>query len=232
MIKKMRKTIIPILSSIVLILISACSDMNELHDKYLKDGETIYIAKFDSMYLYPGRERVMMKYWLSDPKAKKCVIKWALGNDSIIKDIDVTPLDKPGYLFIENLNEGSVSFDIINRDKEFKFASVKDSYTLTVYGDNFQATLLNVSIKNLKYSSSKSELRYTWAGDYDNTIGYQLKYTDKMGTPIDTLLSVVNRNVVLKQFPSGGSFEYRTLYLPEPTAIDTFYTDYRKVVIP
>jgi hypothetical protein len=228
----MKTIIITILSSIILIFASACSDINELHDKYLINGETIYIAKFDSMYLYPGRERVMLEYWLSDPKAKKCEIKWALGNDSIIKDIHITPLNQPDYLFIDNLNEGSISFDIINRDQNFKYASVKDSYTLTVYGDNFQATLINVAIRNLKYNATKSEVSYTWSGNYDNTIGYQLKYTDKMGASIDTILPIANRNIVLKQFPPNGSFEYRTLYLPEPTAIDTFYTDYRKVVIP
>ena len=228
----MKTKITTILSVIILILVSACSDMNELHDKYLINGETIYIAKFDSMYLYPGRERAMLKYWLSDPKAQKCVIKWALGTDSIIKDIHVTPLNQPGYLFIENLNEGSISFDIINRDANYKFASVKDSYTLTVYGDNFQATLLNVSIKNLKYNTLKSEISYTWSGSYDNSIGYQLKYTNNLGISVDTLLSEANRNIILKQFPAGGSFEYRTLYLPEPAAIDTFYTDFKKVVVP
>ena len=36
----------------------ACSDMNSLHDKYLADGETIYLARFDSVKIYPGKERV------------------------------------------------------------------------------------------------------------------------------------------------------------------------------
>lgn len=228
----MRAIIVTLLSSIILILASACSDMNDLHDKYLVNGETIYISKFDSMYLYPGRERAMLKYWLSDPKAQKCVIKWALGNDSIIKDINVTSFNSAGYLFIDNLNEGSISFEIINRDKNFKYSSVKDSYTLTIYGDDFQTTLLNASIKNLMYDASKYEVNYTWSGDYDNAVGYHLKYTNMLGVSIDSLLSLDNKNIVLKQFSPGGSFEYRTLYLPEPLAIDTFYTDYRTVVIP
>ncbi len=31
------------------VAIVACSDMNDLHDKYLQQGETIYSAKFDSV---------------------------------------------------------------------------------------------------------------------------------------------------------------------------------------
>ena len=40
----------------------ACSDMNDLHDKYLEQGETIYLAKFDSVKLYPGRYRARVDY--------------------------------------------------------------------------------------------------------------------------------------------------------------------------
>lgn len=35
----------------------ACSDMNSLHDKYLADGETIYLARFDSVKIYPGKRK-------------------------------------------------------------------------------------------------------------------------------------------------------------------------------
>lgn len=214
------------------ILLAACSKMNDLHDIYLKDGETIYIAKFDSMYIYSGRERAMMKYWLSDPKAQKCVIKWSLGQDSVIKDIHVTTPKEPGILYIDNLEEGNISFDIINKDQNFKYASVKDGYSINVYGDNFQATLMNASYKNLKHNPTTYNLTYTWTGNYDNTVGYQVNYVDRFGASIDTVLPIATKDVTIKDFPAGGSFQFRTLYLPEPTAIDTFYTDYRNVKLP
>ena len=40
------------------VAVAACSDMNDLHDQYLQQGETIYSAKFDSIKIFSGRYRV------------------------------------------------------------------------------------------------------------------------------------------------------------------------------
>ena len=67
----MKKWYINIFTSVLVVwAVAACSDMNDLHDIYLQNGETIYTAKFDSVKLYPGRYRVRVDYWVTDPKAE------------------------------------------------------------------------------------------------------------------------------------------------------------------
>ena len=61
----------------------ACSDMNSLHDKYLADGETIYLARFDSVKIYPGKERVKVLYWLSDPKVATTTAMWNMDREAV-----------------------------------------------------------------------------------------------------------------------------------------------------
>lgn len=81
--------------SVVLALVTgSCSKMNDLHEKYLEKGERIYISKIDTMLVHPGKNRVKLRYLVSDPRVKSIVFSWTPDKDSIIKDIrTISPND-------------------------------------------------------------------------------------------------------------------------------------------
>jgi len=53
------KTIHPLfLLVLLLILVSSCSKMNDMHQMYLDEGEILYAAKLDSVASNPGKDRI------------------------------------------------------------------------------------------------------------------------------------------------------------------------------
>lgn len=214
-------------------MLTACSDMNDLHDKYLKDGETIYLAKFDSISLHSGRNRVMMEYWLSDPKAKKCLIAWDLGESHELIDVSLSEGGTPNVVYIDNLKESAISFEFTSCTEDLQYQSLKTSVTCSTYGDRYFTTLLNATVKKATYDSQDNELTITWSSNYENVIGYSIRYATATGD-LATVRADVNadKKVVLENFPpQGGSFEYAAIYLPDEGAIDEFQTGYSKYIV-
>lgn len=203
----------------------ACSDMNDLHEKYLEQGETIYLAKFDSVKLYPGRYRVRVDYWVTDPKAEKCMIEWNMGASSKTVDITNTSGEIPNSFYLEDLEETTISFDFCTYTEEMEYPSLKTNVTTTVYGDKYMSALLNASVSSYSYSPITQELTFYWSGNYEGAIAYLIKYTDISGEKQEIRVDVNNeKKVVLPDFPEFGSFTYATVYLPVTKAIDEFIT--------
>lgn len=218
------KTLTVILSGLATV---ACSDMNDLHDKYLEQGETIYLAKFDSVKLYPGRYRVRVDYWVTDPKAKKCVIAWDMGASSKTVDITNTDGESPNSFYIEELNETTISFDFTTYTEAMEYPSLKTNVTTTIYGDRYLSTLLNANVSSFSYSPVSQELTLYWASNYENVVAYIIKYTDVNDDEQEIRVDVnKDKRAVLPDFPEFGSFIYATVYLPAEGAIDEFITEY------
>jgi hypothetical protein len=228
-----------------LIMLAACSKMNDLHEKYLKEGETVYIAKFDQLSVSSGKKRVEIRYLLSDPKAKHSVIYWNLGKDSVTRDIAITHDSVPNILKIDNLEEGNVSFDIYNYDADYKNKSIVMQLTATVYGDFYETYLANRILKNYILNRKTKELTLNWAtAVYDNAVGSEIKYLTAGGrdttvfilmedTVIESGAAVINPvlQTKLPNYMEQSLLEYRTVYHPDPDCADVFYTDYESVAV-
>lgn len=205
----------------------ACSDMNDLHDKYLEQGETIYLAKFDSVKLYPGRYRARVDYWVTDPKAKKCVIEWNMGASSKTVDITNTTGETPNSFYLEELDETTISFDFRTYTEVMEYPSLKTNVTTTIYGDRYLSTLLNTNVSSYSFSPITQELTLYWSSNYEGTIAYLIKYTNINGEEQELRIDVNSeKKAVLPDFPEFGSFTYATVYLPAEGAIDEFATPF------
>ena len=205
----------------------ACSDMNDLHDKYLEQGETIYLAKFDSVKLYPGRYRARVDYWVTDPKAKKCVIEWNMGASSKTVDITNTTGETPNSFYLEELDETTIRFDFRTYTEAMEYPSLKTNVTTTIYGDRYLSTLLNTNVSSYSFSPITQELTLYWSSNYEGTIAYLIKYTNINGEEQELRIDVNSeKKAVLPDFPEFGSFTYATVYLPAEGAIDEFATPF------
>lgn len=213
--------------SALLMIIGSCSKMDSNYDRYLKKGENNYIGKVDSARVLPGNNRILLRYWVSDPRAKKLIVYWMSRHDSVLLNIPDKASTDSVDVFIENLNEGNYNFEMITMDKESEYKSVPFEIGGNVYGDQFQSTIINRSIKNKEYDSLTHKLTIIWGGNVEKSVGCDLKYIDTLNATIEKLIPVAEDTTIFMGLK--GSIMYRTMFLPEETAIDTFYTSFTPI---
>ncbi|WP_332456347.1 DUF4998 domain-containing protein [Petrimonas sp.] len=211
---------------LLLLVTSSCSDMNELHDKYLAKGETIYVGRPDSAKVFGGENRLLLRYWSSDPRAKKMVVYWQLRNDSILVDM---PVNRDSVdLIISNMPENNYNLELITMKEDFTFRSVPLHVSGNSYGEQFQATLQHHLIKSIKLISLE-KLKIEWFAANDNEVGNEVVYSSKSGETVSRFVPFDEKETEINDYKED--IRYRTIYLPEINAIDTFYTEYRIIDI-
>lgn len=100
---------------IFLLLLVSCSDMNELSDRFLKDGEITYAVLPDSVTIGAGKERLQFEIFIQTNRVKTTRIYWNNYADSV--DVEIENKDGVFYKIIENLPEQSYLFNLVNIDQ-------------------------------------------------------------------------------------------------------------------
>lgn len=230
------KDIKPVLISIISIaLLFSCRKWDDFK-KYIDEGETLYTGKMDSVKIYSGKGRVQLYGLLkADPKVNKFVVSWNNGADSVVYDWakSAAGIDTVRKTFA--VDEGVKSFRIVTYDVAGN-KSV-DVYAVgTSYGETFRKRLSNRNILSTDFTTTGTTINWD---QMDMTVGPQyteVVYTDAAGqsktvnTPVSLSQSVLNGMTV------SGNIQYRTIFRPDTTSIDTFTTAYQtryiKVVPP
>jgi hypothetical protein len=213
-----------------IILFSSCSDMTE-YEKFIEDGEITYTGKADSLTIYSGKNRVLVEALLiADPKITEARIYWDGDRDSVVVPIDRSEGVDTLRTYINDITEQVHNFKVVTYNRKGD-PSVPVFETGTVYGDRYRLSLLNrpVVTNELFADNGTANLQY---GEVDRTSGAfesEIKYTTADGDQEIVTLSVDEPQIQLENYELGTEFETRTLYLPDSTSIDTFYTDYRSV---
>jgi len=176
-----------------------------------------------------------MLSWLliSDPTIRQATVYWNDRQDSL-----VVPVKRSGgvdtlKVIIPNLLEQSYTFDVITADAQ-GHRSVPNTVTGQAFGANYELTLNNWDIDQAKakpaalpyYEADISFSSFYLQGlqgvrieykDQDNAARTQLVPSDPTGQATIT-------PATLDKYPPGTAFSYRTMFLPDSGAIDTFYS--------
>jgi hypothetical protein len=225
LINKILKTVaLPLLFA----LITACSGMNDSHDMYLKNGEILYIGRLDSAKVFAGRERFLLRYWITDPRARELKVYWSQKQDSITAEIPAhSPPDSLEILIggsQKYVPEGGYTLQIHTFDGT-GIRSVVYEKNVNVYGERFQSTLQNRLISRTEYNPSTRDLTISWAPATSvREVGIKIEYYTASGDIIILHKSTgeIASSTVLNNIDPTKEAHYSTLYLPEPDAIDTF----------
>lgn len=212
---------------LVYFMINSCEDMNDLHDPYMKKGEQIYTGRVDSAKMLPGNNRVLLRYWTSDVNAKSLLVYWLSKSDSVLLTIPEKQAADPVDVFINDLPEGTLYFDLYTFNKNMANRSVVFNAEGNVYGERYQQSLLNRRIKTKVFDPIIGRLTITWLGTVPNSIGCDFEYIDGNGVIQSGRTSSTGQVSAWDNVASD--FKYRTLFLPEEEAVDTFYTGYIQV---
>lgn len=214
----------------LIIIVSACSEMNDLHDVYLKNGEITYIGRVDSIKSFSGRDRVLLQYWITDPRVKNLHILWNQRQDSVI--VPVPPHDPAEALEVMIgdgngvIQEGDHTIFIYSHDEKGHRSILFESL-ITVYGDRYQASLTNRPISSTVLDE-EDNLIISWGGSISSDeIGILLSYLDKASNPVESFIpsDTLAKPMLFDNIDFTKPISYKTVFVPGGSAVDTFYTE-------
>lgn len=212
------------LGLLMLAMILSCSPMDEYKDFFKNKSEIQYTGKLDSVLVYSGKERVMIRgLFLSDPKITECRIYWNSKLDSVSIPVERTEgVDTLEYII--NLPENGYNFEIYTFDKQGN-KSVPVYVTGISYGASYSASLTNRLIFSATLDDDQ-KVTVKWR-DINKTLGAfatELIYTDNTNQEQHVVTNIKETTSILNDYKSGTPILYRTLYMPDTLSIDTFYS--------
>ena len=225
----MKLNIIILLLGAVIWGLSSCSDMNENFETYMENGEIVYIGKADSVKTFAGKDRFLIEFIVRDPRANALYIYWSQRKDSVV--IPIAEHDPYDIFSVyvggdqNPLKHGSYTLELISKNEDM-FRSVPVVTSVNVYGESFAQTLVPKIIKDIKNVSGTVTI--TWGGAIsEKEVGVALEYVNALqhDTTVFRTTAELKTATVLSDIDLTQGLAYKTLYLPEPTAVDTFVVD-------
>lgn len=206
----------------LVICLAACKKMDATYAKYIKDGEIVYVSKPDSVKAYPGKNRILLTWPIGvDPKVSKARVFWNGREDSTEYNIDRGLGIDTAKVWLNDMSEGSYSFDVITYDNK-GHSSVKVNVQSNVYGENYNSSIVNRKVKTAVYKNSAAVI--DWYNGVTDAIAVEVSYTDNQGAVQKVLVSTAEKQTTLPNYKNASEISFRTLFLPEVSALDTFYT--------
>jgi len=200
----------------------SCSKMNDLHMDYLLEGERVYVGQPDSVEVAVGLSRVELRYWISDPKAKKMKIYWDNKLDSILLDIPETASHVTKMVKIENLEPKNYNFQIITYNEDWGNPSIPMDVICEVYSEDYLKRLFPRRIEYATYLTDES-IEVNFHRATEKSVESHLSYTNQSGNTTEMIITNDTSFVVLDDFKED--LQLFTSFLPFEDALDTLYSE-------
>lgn len=199
----------------------SCDGMDATYKEFNENGPIVYIGKVDSLKSYAGRNRVMLEWQkLLDPRAKTAKIFWE--NKTKSTEVQLTDKTQLTQFVIGDLAEGSYVFEVYTYDN-YGNSSIMVEALGMVYGDIYEKLLFNTKVT--KAVLKNGVLTVTFAASLEPTFwGSEITYKDAEGIDKTVVLEAPKTEIKIDGF-TGDHITYRSIYLPEKTAIDYFYSE-------
>ena len=214
---------------ILSLFIYACSDMDEVDEykKFTDGGEISYTEKMDSIKVFSGKNRAKIQGVVNaDPKITNFTVYWNSKQDSINVPVERTGGVDTLTTMIDGLAENIYNFEVRTFDNEGN-KSIPVYITANVYGNRYQESISTRPLISDQLLGSNLTINFGSMDLLSGVIGTEVVYNDELGVEKEVFLPIDSTSIAIDDFLGGSSYSYRTLFLPEENAIDTFYTDYK-----
>lgn len=122
---------------------------------------------------------------------------------------------------VKDLAEGSYVFEVCTYDTHGN-SSIMVEIPGTSYGDVYENLLFNTKVKTAVFKNNV--LTVTFATSLETTFkGSEITYMSSEGKNKTVVLEAPETQIKIDDF-AGDHITYRSIYLPEETAIDYFYS--------
>lgn len=210
-----------ILYCISLLCLLACDGMNDNIKEYLDRGEINYIGIPDSATAAGGINRIKFTWKVNaDPRIKFCKIYWNEKQDSATIPVDRSQIDVNGYIscMLTDMPEGSFIFNLHHASDESN-QSIRSEVSGTIYGELYQSMLSPRKVKRVEALVDQANIYW---GDAGNSSGLVLTYVNKDGATKELEVAPTETVTEILDYKLGGTFTYKTFFLPEKDALDIF----------
>jgi hypothetical protein len=216
---------IAFLGSILCIVTSACSDMNELADRFYQEGEIIYASKVDSVATHTGYKKIGIDIFINTGRIEKVRIYWNNYRDST----DVQAGNRKGILrtVLDNMVESAYIFQIVSIDS-YGNKSLPVELSGEVVGDNFVSGLRNRNISSAVYTADDKVI-VNWGNAPNYSTNCKLTYTNMENRTLTVDVPVSENTTVITGWKSGLS--YYTQFVADENAMDTLRIDATNVAV-
>lgn len=187
--------------------VQSCSKMNDLHQPYLDEGETIYAAKVDSVIAGSGKGRIQLEMFISSQRIETVRIFWNDYKDSV----DMAIGGKTGSFkkLIEKLVEKSYIFQFVSLDK-FGHKSLPVEVSGKVYGEVYETSL---SARAVSIGNSKAGLVLTFATAPQDNVATEVTYTGTAGA-LKTISVPASESSITISDNLGSQIGLKSTYKP------------------
>lgn len=211
----MKYLIHAVIAFIFVCIVASCDDMNSIHQKYLDEGEAVYIGYPDIVAARAGYGRIQLEWKINaDPKIDGCCIYWNDRKDSMTVTPDRTV---PVMEQVITLPEGKYILEIVNKSKD-GYRSLAGTVSGESYGEEYKNSLYNRTVTEVAIKPGK--VIFTWAPE-EGCVGVNLSYTNSKDQTKEVFIKSDQTVLELDDFVVGGTYTYSSLYVPEAGAIDT-----------
>ena len=209
-----------------------CDKFTDIHQDFIDSGEIIYAPKLDSVAVYAGNNRVKVGLWyFNGHHLKSTLIRWNNNQDSMLVNLEEYAIQSGRdsiEVVIPNLIQNAYSFTLQNIDIHSS-RSLTTSAFGSAYGEDFQSTLINRRIRNVANHGSEG-FAIEWLASEETMVAVEIKYVEE-NTQLERIIRrPVESQSNLMVVPYQGRFTYRGLFLPETSAVDTFYTEWSDII--
>lgn len=186
------------------IVLSACDDLNEIHQKYLDEKPVSYLGIADELTAYGGEGYVKLT-WIqnADPRVVKTVIYWNHRDTSVVKDfVRTTPGAQKDSVFID-VPEGIYTFEVVNVDEDGGVSLATEAQGRS-YGDVYKGALRFRPLKSIERKDAISGVLISWDTQLDKTrIGTEVKYRNSVTGQWEVFL--VRESDLILELPNAGN---------------------------
>ncbi len=215
---------------ISVLFFTSCDDFMDVHKEYIEGGEIIYAPKPDSVNFIAGEGRILFNCrTYNAPNVRSVDVYWNDRLDSLIIPVELSTGYDSISVILDNMEEKSYTFNIQTTDN-FGHKSLFVTSFGTSYGDTYRATLNDRGIKSLSLSDKEGTIE--WYSAPLHLVRNEIRYIKNDGSQTTVKISSIDNLAKLPDVKPGSTFEYRSLYIPEEVAIDTFATAWKEYETP
>jgi hypothetical protein len=209
-----------------LVLFASCENFMDRHQEYLEGGEIIYSPKPRSIQFNAGMDKIEFVCLMENATNVKTIDIFYTNKDnkkdSLIIQVNLSTGLNEVRTILPNMGEKSYTFTVRTTDINGNHSLITSGVG-TSYGDTFLKTLSNRFANKVEYSNKNGVV--TWGLAPPSYVGSELIYISGSGVT-DTVIVLPNETSTSRPVDINGYVKYRSVYKPEPTALDVVYGEW------
>lgn len=222
----MKKNLFFLLFLFILVGGFSCKDQDGVYREFVEKGGYVYPQKTKDFTIYEGYKRIKLVWNIpTDPSVRTAKVFWS----NRTKEIDINYETYPGKqveLFIENLEEMSYTFELINFDSDGNKSMVSE-VTGSPYAENWLLTHAERTISSAEMKGPDATIITGYGTDEMIATRFRYLNADNDTIILDDVLKASDNSIVLPNAISGKRFEFNSCYCPSE-GLDTVWGDWKK----